>query len=64
MKRAKLAQFKRNALIVAGNALARSARPALLARIRAVAADPAEDEMVRQTAHDVLARLARASADR
>ena len=54
LKRAKLAMMKRNALIAAGNALARHDDAALRARIEAIAADGAEDEVVRTTAGAVL----------
>jgi epoxyqueuosine reductase len=53
MKRAKLAMMKRNALIVLGNQGARD-EPALRARLEAMAADSAEDDMVRAAAADVL----------
>lgn len=58
MKRANLAMMKRNALIVAGNALKVQANPALLDRIKAIAADASEDPIVTTTARDVLASLA------
>ncbi len=54
LKRAKLAMMKRNALIAAGNALARRDDAALRARIEAIAEDGAEDEVVRTTARAVL----------
>ncbi len=54
MKRAKLAMMKRNAIIVAGNVLARRDEPALRQRIEAIAADTDEDLMVRRTARSVL----------
>ena len=64
MKRARLNMMKRNALIAAGNLLGGSAgggggggEAALLARMRAIAADAAEDEMVRATAKTMLIRL-------
>jgi len=57
MKRAKLNQIKRNALIVLGNDAA-AADPDVVERIRAIASDPAEDELVRHTARQVLDRLA------
>jgi len=57
MKRASLAMMKRNALIVAGNALAAADDPALLARVLALASDESESPMVRTTAAQVLARL-------
>lgn len=54
MKRAKLAMMKRNAIIVAGNVLARRDEPALRQRIEAIAVDADEDELVRRTAQSVL----------
>jgi epoxyqueuosine reductase len=54
MKRAKLSMMKRNALIVAGNALMEGDHPALRARIEAIARDDDEDPMVRETARSVL----------
>ncbi len=57
LKRAKLAMMKRNALIAAGNRLARVADAALTERIRQVATDAAEAQMVRETAQRVLERL-------
>lgn len=60
MKRAKLPQMKRNALIVAGNLLKKRDDPALRERIEAVAGDPDEPEMVRRTALQVLERMAHA----
>ena len=59
MRRIKLGMFKRNALIAAGNLLGREARPELLARIIAIAADTSEPDLVRRTARDVLRRLDR-----
>jgi epoxyqueuosine reductase len=61
MKRATLDMMKRNALIVAGNLLAENKlepdhAAALHARIRALAGDPLEPDLVRQTAAQVLAR--------
>jgi epoxyqueuosine reductase len=58
MKRANLAMMKRNALIAAGNVLARGGDAGLLARLEVLARDPAEEEMVRRTAREVLAGLA------
>jgi epoxyqueuosine reductase len=57
LKRAKLAMMKRNALVAAGNALAAADRPALRRRVESIAADGAEDEVVRSTARAVLSRL-------
>lgn len=57
MKRAKLDMMKRNALIAAENMLRSSCDDALSARIREIADDTAEDEMVRATAVTVLDRL-------
>ena len=54
MKRAKLSMMKRNALIAAGNWLAKANHPALTRRVKAIAADPAEDDLVRRTARAVL----------
>jgi len=51
MKRVNLAMIKRNAVIVAGNHLS---VPGLRARVEAIAADDAEDPMVRETARAVL----------
>ena len=57
MKRAKLRQMKRNALIVLGNLLEdRTDRAEVLNRIESIAQNPAEDAMVRQTARQVLGR--------
>ena len=65
MKRAKLPMMKRNALIAAGNLLQRQEHPDLLARISSVAANPAEDDLVRQTASEVLQRVrSRATSER
>ncbi|MCZ6612361.1 MAG: hypothetical protein O6941_06975, partial [Planctomycetota bacterium] len=54
MKRAKLSMMKRNALIAAGNWLAKANHPALARRVEAIAADLGEDELVRRTAQAVL----------
>lgn len=59
LKRATAAMWKRNALIVAGNSLARRRDEALLARVREIGADQNEPEMVRETARDVLVALDR-----
>lgn len=58
MKRAKLPMMKRNALIVAGNALTEGGHPELRRRVHELANDPAADELVRRTAQRVLDRLA------
>jgi len=57
-KRLSLTMLKRNAIIAAGNALSgnditESERSALRARIRQLAADPAEDDVIRQTAAQI-----------
>lgn len=57
LKRMKLEMVKRNALIAAGNHLARQDHPALRARITELAKDEAEHPLVRETARQVLARL-------
>jgi epoxyqueuosine reductase len=57
LKRIKLDQIRRNALIAAGNHLAQHEDPALRRRIEAIAMDEAESELVRLTARQVLARL-------
>lgn len=57
LKRARLDMMKRNALIVAGNTLARRADAALRSRVESVAQDLDESELVRSTARAVLARL-------
>jgi hypothetical protein len=57
MKRATLAMMKRNALIVAGNALAERHHEGLEARVRAIAADQAEPALVREAAAAVVGRL-------
>ncbi len=54
MKRARLSMMKRNALIAAGNALSAGGLPDLRRRVEEIAADPAEDPMVRDTARSVL----------
>jgi epoxyqueuosine reductase len=57
-KRASLAMFKRNALIAAGNAILQGRDgSALLRRVREIAADDTENEVVRETAALVLARV-------
>lgn len=57
MKRATLEMLKRNALVLAGNALARRDDPALRRRLTELASDPGEGALVNQTAREVLARL-------
>lgn len=54
MKRATLAMMKRNAVIAAGNAIRAGTGPGLLQRIRSLAADEAEPDLVRATAAQVL----------
>lgn len=54
LKRATLAMIKRNALIAAGNALARTHDPELVQRIRDIADNSTEPAMVRETATAVL----------
>ena len=60
LKRIKLPQFKRNALILAGNYLAKhpSTSHPLYQRVLALAADPSEGQLVNQTARQVLEQLA------
>ncbi|MAE65729.1 MAG: tRNA epoxyqueuosine(34) reductase QueG [Phycisphaeraceae bacterium] len=57
LKRIKLDPLRRNALIAAGNHLARTDDPALRAKILAIAEDMAEPSMIRETARQVLGRL-------
>jgi len=59
LKRATLAMMKRNALIVAGNALARHDTPEARARVQEIARDSDEDAMVQATARAVLDRANR-----
>jgi epoxyqueuosine reductase len=56
MKRANLAMMKRNAIIILCNQLP-VCDPALESRLRALAGDEAEPELVRETARQALARL-------
>lgn len=58
MKRATLAMFRRNAIIVAANTLRDMERAVLAGRLREIASDEAEDEMVRETARQTLMRIA------
>jgi len=61
MKRAKLDQIKRNALIVAGNHLMRGEDELLARRIEAMAGDDTESPLVRETARVTFSRLRAAS---
>jgi epoxyqueuosine reductase len=62
MKRATLAMMKRNALLVAANQLARRDDPALRQRIKALATDMNEPELVRNAAAQAIHRLASTSS--
>lgn len=57
LRRIRLEMFKRNALIAAGNRLAKGADARLLQRIRELAVDATEEDLVRATARQVLRRL-------
>lgn len=57
MKRASLEMMKRNALVAAGNSLARRPDAVLLGRVRELAGSVDEPELVRDTAREVLSRL-------
>lgn len=57
MKRATLAMFRRNAIIVGANTLRGEDRGAFAARLREIAGDEGEDSMVRETARQIFARL-------
>lgn len=57
MKRATLAMFRRNAIIVGANTLRGEDRGAFVARLREIAGDEGEDAMVRETAGQTLARV-------
>lgn len=61
LKRMKLEMVKRNALIAAGNYLAKTPDENLLGRITEIAADQTEHELVSHTAQTVLNRLAKTS---
>jgi epoxyqueuosine reductase QueG len=54
LKRMKLPMVKRNALIAAGNALRQADHPDLRRRIDQIAADEAEDPLVRGTARQII----------
>ncbi|MBL8745323.1 MAG: tRNA epoxyqueuosine(34) reductase QueG [Phycisphaerae bacterium] len=56
MKRAKLDMWKRNALVVAGNALFAGAHGPLVRRLEEIARDERESDLVRETARAVLKR--------
>ena len=60
LKRMKLPMIKRNALIAAGNALRDAEYPALRQRIVQIAADENEEQLVRDTARQVLRLVAKA----
>ncbi len=62
MKRATLAMFRRNAIIVGANTLRGEDRGAFAARLREIAGDEGEDAMVRETARQTLDRLSRPRA--
>lgn len=57
LKRIKLGMLKRNALIALGNALATQDDPELRQRIRQIANDESDPELVRLTARQVLTQL-------
>lgn len=57
LKRVRLDQLKRNALIAAGNHLAQQWDSVLHERLITIAADPSEPDLVRETARHTLARL-------
>lgn len=57
LKRATLAMFKRNALVAAAHELSRRADSALEARVREIAEDESESDLVRRTAREVAARI-------
>ena len=61
LKRIKLDQLKRNALIAAGNYLSTHEHDELRKHITHLADDPTEGELVRQTARQVVRRLTRHS---
>lgn len=57
LKRIKLDMLKRNALIAAGNTLAKSEDTALRSRVAELTEDTSESDLVRETARQVLRRL-------
>ncbi len=59
MKRATLAMFRRNAIIVGANTFRGEDRGAFVARLQEIAGDEGEDAMVRETAGQTLDRLSR-----
>jgi len=59
IKRATLVTLKRNAVIVLGNRLLRRAEAGVLERLREIAADEAEAELVRGAAREVVERVER-----
>ena len=63
LKRIRLDMFKRNALIAAGNYLAIHANSPLRRRVKMIASDEQESEMVRQTARQVLTAQDRGPCD-
>ncbi|MCC7409511.1 MAG: DUF1730 domain-containing protein [Phycisphaeraceae bacterium] len=58
LKRVKFDMLRRNALIVAGNWLAKGENPALLRRVREMAGDEGLPGVVRETARQVFSRVA------
>lgn len=60
IKRATLAMLKRNALIVLGNHMRRVPNQAMLERMKRIAADVTEQQLVRDTARQIVERFANA----
>lgn len=56
-KRASVAMLRRNALVIAGNALSNHADAELLGQVRVIAVSEDEEAVVRETAQQVLARI-------